>query len=160
LVIVSICAIPYLGLIVRAWLVGLPLLPTAHADENQLPPGRIAFYRVAALDQRATVNLLWRIELYKQISYEPDMYSSRVDPAKLRRMFAEFKELPEDRSLRADELARLGRLDNEFAAIAKQLSENFLATQIEIPLIRAGRIWSGWLGHPIPFSQVGKNGPI
>jgi hypothetical protein len=85
------------------------------------------------------------------------MFSSRVDRAKLRRLFAELKELPEDRSLRADEL---GRLDNEFAGIAKQLSENFLATQIEVPLIRAGRIWSGWIGHPIQFSRVGEKGLI
>jgi hypothetical protein len=99
--------------------------------------------------------------LYQQISYEPhDMYSSRVDRTKLRRMFAEFKELPQDRSLGPDERARLRRLDSEFAEIAKQLSENFLATQIEVPLIRAGRIWSLWLGHPIQFSQVGDKGAI
>src|SRR5262249_10085243 len=61
LVITWICAIPYLGLMVRAGLVGLPLLPTVLAAENQLPHGLIAFYRVAALDQRATVNFLWRI---------------------------------------------------------------------------------------------------
>src|SRR5262249_41882281 len=67
LVITWICAIPYLGLMVRAGLVGLPLLPTVLAAENQLPHGLIAFYRVAALDQRATVNFLWRIGLYKQI---------------------------------------------------------------------------------------------
>jgi hypothetical protein len=161
LVITWICAIPYLGLMLRAGLVGLSLLPTnVFRDENQLPPGLMAFYRVAALDQRATVNFLWRIGLWKQISYEPDdMFSSRVDRGKLRPMFVEFKELPEDRSLRADERARLDRLDHQFAGIAKQLSENFLATQIEVPLIRAGRIWAGWLGHPIQL-RVGEKGSI
>jgi len=149
----SICAMPYLGLMVRAKIVGLPVLPTVFVAESQQTGGLVAFYRAAALDERATKYFLWRIGLNKEISYQPeDMYSSRVDRTKLRRMFAEFKEAPDGRIPK--------HLNDQFADLAKVLSDNFLATQIEVPLIRAGRIWLHWVGHPIQFSDVGKKGPI
>ena len=155
-VITTICALPYLALMLRAGLVGLPLLPSAIAGEGQLPQGIIAFYRVAALDERATRTLMWPIieRSYQFTALEAsDVYASRADPSQVRQLFTELKALPDGQPVPKD-------LDDAFGEIARQLSQNSLSTQVAVPLIRALRIWSRWLGHPIYFSSVGERGPL
>ena len=155
IVMTSICAIPFLALMLRANFVGLPLLPSPIAGELKMPRGVIAFYRAASLDERAT-NLLWSLigRRYQDIIYEPDdMYSARVNSVELRRLLVELNKLPVGSAVPRG-------LDDQFGRIAGRLSESWLSTQIAVPMIRSGRIWSRWLGHPVSFSSLGEKGPI
>src|SRR5262249_12454392 len=71
MLIIAICALPYVGLMARAIAVGLPPIPTVLGGEATLPAGIIRFIRVAALDERAIQNLLWPIGFrdYQDIPY-------------------------------------------------------------------------------------------
>jgi hypothetical protein len=53
----------YASLVIRAALVGLPLIPSSIGD-IKLPPGIVKFWRVTSVNQNATAALLWR-SIYK-----------------------------------------------------------------------------------------------
>jgi hypothetical protein len=149
----AISAIPYLLLMARAVFVGLPLLPSPYVSATS---GFIAFYRVAALDERATGFIFPMIGgNYRDVqsSNAFEEYTSRVDRRLLDHLFERLHELPVGSAMPK-------QLDNEFARIGRDLSEQWFSTQILIPLIRAGRLWQGWTGHNVASSSLGEHGII
>jgi hypothetical protein len=148
--VIVISAVPYLTLMARAAFVGLPLLPSPFFDATS---GIFAFYRVAALDERATGHFIFPIlnrEYHDVQSNGFDEYTSRVDRKVLDRLFARLRQLPAGSAIPKP-------LDDDFASIARDLSGQWFPTQILVPLIRAGRLWQRWIGHNIAFSSLGQH---
>jgi hypothetical protein len=167
--IVLICALPYLLLVARAAVIGLPLLPTTLMDEAKLPAGVLRFFRVAALDMDATVNLVWPMTgglNYSDIQLKEDPecragmshssvpeYSELVNADELCTLFEQLSEVPDGQAVPAS-------LDNQFSRIADAVSKNWFAANVEIPVLRAIRMWSRWLGHQLPYSEIGLTAPL
>jgi hypothetical protein len=51
-------------------------------------------------------------------------------------------------------------LDNQFSRLGDTVSKNWFAANIEIPVLRAIRMWWGWLGHKLPHSAIGETAPL
>ena len=167
--IVLICALPYLLLVARAAVVGLPLLPTTIMDEAKLPAGVLRFFRVAAMDMRATANLAFPLTgglNYSDIQLEDDPdcrtgmshssipeYSEMVNADELCILFQKLNEVPDGQAVPVS-------LDNQFSRLADTVSKNWFAANIEIPVLRAIRMWWGWLGHELPYSEIGETAPL
>ena len=167
--IVLICVLPYLLLVARAAMVGLPLLPTTIMDEAKLPAGVLRFFRVAAMDTDATKNLMWPMTgglNYEAIQLEDDPdcqagmshssvpeYSEMVNAYELCTLFEQLSEVPNGQAVPAS-------LDNLFTRLADTVSKNWFAANIEIPVLRAIRMWSRWLGHNLPYLEIGETAPL
>src|SRR5262249_911719 len=108
----AISAIPYLTMMSCAALVGLPLLPSAYVGATSV--GFIAFYRVAALDERGTGFIFPMLGgNYKDVQTDGfDEYTSRVDRKLLGRLFASLRQLPAGSAMPKS-------LDDDFASIAR-----------------------------------------
>lgn len=167
--IVLICVSPYLLLVARAAVVGLPLLPTTIMDEAKLPAGVLRFFRVAAMDTDATKNLMWPMTgglNYDDIQLEDDPdcqegmphssvseYSEMVNAYELCTLLEQLSAVPNGQAVPAS-------LDDQFARLADTVSKNWFAANIEIPVLRAIRMWSRWLGHNFPYSEIGETAPL
>jgi hypothetical protein len=153
--ITAICGIPYLALVTRAAIVGLPLLPPPTFIAQGVPSGIVKFFRVAALDERATGGFLWEVigRQYNAIQSDSlDEYSPRVEPSVMSGMFDALKQLPTGSAVPK-------QLDDEFAQTGEHLSADSLSTYILLPLTRSARIWSHWVLVPgIAFSSLGQQG--
>lgn len=151
----SICGFFYALLIVRAVLAGLSPLPHVIAWDIRVSPGVLAFFQKASLDERATRGFFWPILVrdYGRVDIDAvDSYVGLQDPAALRRMLERLKAVPEKSDVPVE-------LDDQFARAAGSVSRNWTLAHIRVPLTRASRLWEGWLGHPIPFTEIGVNEP-
>jgi hypothetical protein len=149
--VIAISAVPYLMLVARAAFVGLPLLPSPFYGSTD---GFVAFYRVAALDERATEQFMFPIlnRKYDDVQSNAfDEYTSRVDRNVLNGLFARLQQLPAGSVITKP-------LDDDFASVAAGVSRHWFSTHVVVPLIRAGRLWQRWAGHNIAFSSLGQHG--
>jgi hypothetical protein len=167
--IVVICALPYLFLVARAAVVGLPLLPTPNAPaEITFPAGVFRFFQVAALDWRAAQNLHWPLYRLKyskiRIDGDPECrvgmphgsvpeYSEMASADQVCALFSRLKEVPDGRAVPKS-------LDDAFSKLADTVSKQWFSANIEIPTLRAIRMWTGWLGHPLPSLETGRTPPL
>jgi hypothetical protein len=149
--IVGFCAcIPALVMVVRAYMVGLPLLPGAVSDPT-LPPGSLAFWQVASVNEQATAGFLWRIwnRQYSAIADDFDFRSIRDDlpMERVRQLFNKVQEIPNGTPLPA-------QINVEFEQIAKLPELVGTKTYLFLTLKRAKEMWfnnsvlwqSGWAG--------------
>jgi len=159
MLIIAICALPYVGLMARAIAVGLPPIPTVLGGEATLPAGIIRFIRVAALDERAIQNLLWPIGFrdYQDIPYSTlDEYWAGIDLVRAAALLRELGQLPSGQTVPSS-------LDNEFLSLASSGSKDWFGTYVEVPLLRAKRMWLRWLKDSsswVAFPSRGRSGLI
>lgn len=166
--IIAICAVPYLLMVGRAAVLGLPLFPTTIMNAEALPQGLLQFFRAAALDDRATANVAWALmsNRYSVMRLEgeppcrPDMphsavpeYSPMVDPYRLCTAFERLIKVPNGEALPS-------ALDDEFMRLRDMVSRNWFAANIGIPVERGFRMWWRWLGHPLAGLDTGRHTPI
>jgi hypothetical protein len=149
--IVGFCAcIPALVMVVRAYMVGLPLLPGVLSDPT-LPPGSLAFWQVASVNEQATSGFLWRVwnRQYSTIADDFDFRSIRGDlpVERVRQLFKKVQEIPNGTPLPA-------QIDVEFGQIAKLPELAGTKAYLLLLLERAKEMWfnksvlwqSGWSG--------------
>ena len=121
------------------------------------------------MDTDATVNLVWPMTgglNYSDIQLNDDPecqagmphssvpeYSELVNADELCSLFEQLSEVPDGQAVPAS-------LDNQFSRLADTVSKNWFAANIEIPVLRAIRMWSRWLGHKLPYSEIGETAPL
>jgi hypothetical protein len=148
---ISSCACtPALVMVVRAYIVGLPLLPSMISDPA-LPPGVVAFWKEASLNEQATARFLWRIwnKQYSTIADDFDYRAIRDDlpMERVRELLNRVQEVPNKTPLPT-------QIDAEFARIAKSPELSGRETYLLLLLERAKEMWfnndvltlSGWSG--------------
>jgi hypothetical protein len=150
-VLISACACtPAIAMMVRAYMVGLSLLPSVVSDPA-LPPGVLAFWKVASLNEQATAGFLWRVwnKQYSTIADDFDYRSIRSDlpMERVRQLFKRVQDVPNGERLSA-------QIDGEFAEIAKITELSGTKTHLLLLLNRAKQMLfnrdvlmqSGWSG--------------
>ena len=79
----ALAAIPYVAAIVRAVVVGLPLLPSPYPPIDEIPPGIQSFWKKTAVTQNATAALMWPVwdRRYSRVlpRFRPDAFLVRGD---------------------------------------------------------------------------------
>ncbi len=150
LVLIVVVAIPYTALSARAMLRGLPWVPVNTIDVD-MPPGVVGFWRLTALDQRATSQLLWPSwsREYARVRHlELEALSTDVSRTELVPLLDRLSSTVPGTPFPAE-------LDKEFTELAGSVAaEHPLATLVGVPLVRSARIWtwpdrlflSGWSG--------------
>lgn len=151
--ITAICALPYLALMARAVTVGLPPLPSVLAGDY--PPGIVRYFQVAALDEKATY-LLWNVvtrqySLINRMELAGHWVSTDFDRAS--QLIHRLGTTPDDEAVPTS-------LDDDFSAVAANISRDRFATYFLLPVRRAAIMWWDWLGHPIPASGLGQTAPL
>src|SRR5262249_32874352 len=142
-----------------AAVVGLPLLPTTVMSEDTYPVGVLRFFRVAALDDRATEGLLWPLfgPHYSKIGIKgnPDCrtgmshslvpeYSEIADAYQVCTLLQNVRRVPGGQAVPVS-------VDNAFSKLADTVSQKWFLANCAIPAVRAIRIWKGWLEDPLPY---------
>jgi hypothetical protein len=115
-VVVASASVAILLLMARAVLVGLPAVPSMlSGGPDELPPGIVGFWRVAATGQNATSGLLWKVwnQQYAAIgdTFDYDSISRRVDAAAVGSALRELSQVPNGRPVPK-------AIDDQFAMIA------------------------------------------
>lgn len=174
-ILVTCVALPYVLLMLRAAVVGLPLVPTTVGDQAALPMGIVRFYRAAALDARAQDNLLANLEWggywarianstpeaaikeraarvggYSHVSSTMlDAYWDRIDKKETGALLSELREVPDGQAIPPS-------LNERFAALAAGISQDWPADQILLPLARARAMWRDWFDYGVIASGIGQ----
>ena len=151
--IAAICALPYLALLGRAVAVGLPPVPSLLAGD--ISGGIINYYRVAALDEGATSLVFGTLgRQYSMISTEQlAEHWIGIDLDRASGLIHRLAALPDGTAVPAS-------LNDEFLAVATNISQHRFATYVLLPVRRAARMWWGWLGHPVSYSSLGQFGVL
>jgi hypothetical protein len=130
----------YASLMIRAALVGLPLIPGLVFD-NELPSGILKFWQVTTVTQNANGEFLWRVwgNTYKNIprAFDYGAIAPRINTPQLHELINRLGEVPEGRPVPEE-------LDAEFGALAAdfQVSSPVNAYGL-VPLMRAWYVWTG-----------------
>jgi hypothetical protein len=152
-------AIPVLAMIMRAALVGLPLLPATISDPEFARGGVVAFWRQAALTQEATSGFLWPIwsQEYKDLTrFDYSSIGSSFNTVRFHVLMDRLSTLPRGSPLPAD-------IDAELAELAAAAKESGISSTLNLIWQRASKMWtakdavfsSGWLS--LPSAQIAEN---
>jgi len=143
--IVRICGAavaPYAVLVLRAGLIGLPLLPpSVRATPQEVPPGVLHFWETAAITERATATFLWGVWTrdYRAIRRHEDWNSFLPlrTPAEFDGLFESLAALEDGQSVPAVE-------GQEFEAEARRLAvDGGWSYRVRVLLARAYQLWNG-----------------
>jgi hypothetical protein len=150
-----IAAVPVLAMIMRAALVGLPLLPGV--NDPGFARGVVAFWRQAALTQGATSGFLWPIwsQEYKDLArFDYGSIGSSFNTVRFHVLMDRLSTLPSGSPLPED-------IDAELAELASATTG--IGSTLNLIWRRAAEMWtakdpiffSGW--NSLPSAQIGEN---
>jgi hypothetical protein len=153
-----IAAVPVLAMILRAALVGLPLLPGMISSDPEFGrTGAVAFWRQAAVTQGATSGFLWQMwgQEYKNLTqFDYNSIRSSFNTARLHVLMDRLSTLPPGSPLPAD-------IDAELAELAS--ADSGIGPTLNLIWHRAVKMWtakdaifsSGW--RSLPSEQIVEN---
>src|SRR6266404_517194 len=130
----------YACLVIRAALVGLPLIPSLIID-NELPFGILKFWQVTTVTQNANGAFLWRVwgNAYKDVpsTFDYGAIAPRINTPRLHELVKRLGEVPDGDPVPEE-------LDAEFGALAADFQASSpVNAHVLVPLMRAWYLWTG-----------------